>query len=268
MIDKFNLTIYRPPDVTFLELNGTINERMRDKLYKYLCELDKCVVFYRPHKFSEEVNFSIPYTKIDINPKYFECYDHMESYLFSIFKSDENFEISPEFFNVSRIDIAVDIEDFPIDVLLSTLAVKNIRSNSLSFFKGTIYAGSDPKMRIYEKVAEIKHRLKRGYEITPYEKRLLESGKSYTRFEVQIRNVHKTLKDILDDPENFASYYDKMEFFDFTGDSGIVLQILKKYINRKFRKELEEYKDQNIISDIKSRYVKSVSDWFEHKEPF
>jgi len=75
MIDKLNLTIYKQPDVKSLEVSGIITESGRNKLYKYICELDKCVVFYRPHKFSEEINFRIPYTKVDINPKNFECYE-------------------------------------------------------------------------------------------------------------------------------------------------------------------------------------------------
>ena len=270
MIDKLSLTIYRPPDMNFLELNGDITESLRDKLYKYICDLGKCVVFYRPHKFSDEVNFGIPYTKIDINPKKFDCYDHIESYVFSIFRHHDNeCNIRPEDFNVSRIDIAVDIENFPIDILLSTLRVKRIRPESLSFYKGTIYAGSDPKIRIYEKVNEIKARVKKGYEITGYEKRLLESGKSHTRFEIQIRNPKKKLKEISESPESLASYYDRLEFFDFkeNGDSGI-LQILYKYINRKFRDELEKYRNHSIVTEIKDKYVNEVKEWFEHKEPF
>jgi len=270
MIDKLNLTIYRPPDINYLELNGTITESSRDKFYKYLCVLDKCKAFYRPHKFSDEINFSIPYTKIDINPKYFESYDHMETYLFSIFESDDSkCDIRAESFNVSRIDIAADIADFPFDILLSTLRIKRIRTESLSFYKGTIYAGTNPKIRIYEKLREIKDRLKKGYEITAYEQSLVESSKSHTRFEIQIRNARKTLHGVTDDPASFASYYDRLEFFDFkeNGDRG-VLQILYKYINRKFRDELEKYKNHSIVTEIKDTYVNGVKEWFKYQEPF
>jgi len=45
----------------------------------------------------------------------------MESYLSSIFEFDGNERIRAEDFNVSRIDIAVDIEDFPVDIILSIM---------------------------------------------------------------------------------------------------------------------------------------------------
>jgi len=102
----------------------------------------------------------------------------MVAYISSIFPSPVN----PEESNVSRLDIAVDVEGFTIDVLLSIMRIKNIRTDSLSFYKGTIYVGYNPKIRIYEKVKEIKERVKKGFEITEYERGLLESGKSYTRF--------------------------------------------------------------------------------------
>ncbi len=79
----------------------------------------------------------------------------------------------------------------------------------------------------------------------------------------------KTLKAISDDPAIFASYYDRLEFFDFkeSGDCG-VLQIIYKYINRRFRDELEKYKNHSIVAEIKEKYVNEVKEWVEHKEPF
>lgn len=267
MIDKLSLTIYDMPDREYLENNGEITEDPhRSHIYKFNCRLDKATVLYYPHKFSEKTNAKIPFTKIDINPKYFECYNYMRAYINSIFGDTE---ISSEYFKASRIDIAVDIEDFSTDILLSILRIKRIRSESLHFFKGTVYAGTDPKIRIYDKVKEIKARLKKGNDITEYEKNLLESGKGYTRFEIQIRDTKKTLKEIEDDPLYFASYYDRLEVFNFNADdSSGVLQVLYKYINRKFRNELERYKDHNIIEEIKEKYRDSVNEWFSDKEPF
>jgi len=147
--------------------------------------------------------------------------------------------------------------------------MKKIRSDSLSFYRGTIYAGTNPKIRIYEKVKEIKARLEKGQEITPYEKGLIKSGKSHTRFEFEIRDCKKTLKEVSENPESFASYYDRLEFFDFkeNNDSGI-LQILYKYINRKFRNDLEKYKNHALVDEIKAKYINLVKEWFKEKEPF
>ena len=266
MIDKLSLTIYSPPDKTYLDTHGEVSEdTYRSHIYKLICRLDRAVVFYYPHKFSEGRNAKIPFTKIDLNPKYFECYESMEAYISSIFASP----VDPEEFNVSRLDVAVDVEAFSIDVLLSIMRIKNIRMDSLSFYKGTIYVGYNPKIRIYEKVKEIKERVKKGFEITEYERGLLESGKSYTRFEIQIRNVNKTLKEVAENPTGFSTYYDRLEFFRFgdNGDSGI-LQVLFKYINRKFRVELEKFRDRDMTMLIKEQFEAQVGDWFAPKEPF
>ena len=268
MIDKLSLTTFIEPCIEYLRFFGDIRgDEHRANIYKYLCKLDKAFVLYCPHKFSDNTNANIPFTKVDINPKYFQSYKEMEVYLYAIFN---RVDLSPEDFNVSRIDIASDIENFPIDRLLSMLRIKRIRSDSLSFYKGTIYAGSDPKIRIYDKTKEIKSRLKKKYDITEYEKGLLESEYSYTRFEIQIRNVKKTLKEIIDDPASFASYYDRLEIFDFQDNEGSgILQILYKYINRKFRKELEQYKNNGVVNEIKDQYIDSVTRWINpDMDPF
>ncbi|HXX53455.1 MAG TPA: phage/plasmid replication protein, partial [Thermodesulfovibrionales bacterium] len=172
-------------------------------------------------------------------------------------------------FNVSRLDIASDLQGLSIDVLLAKMRVRNIRTDSMSLYKGTIYMGSNPKIRIYDKVKEIKgHHKYDG--VTEYERELLDSGKSCTRFEVQIRNVRKTLQDVVDDPLRFGSYFDRLEFFKLQGnnDSG-VLQVLYKHMNRKFRNELEVYRDRELEALLKERYVEGVMYWFnEVKEPF
>ena len=183
MIDKLSLTVDVLPNIEYLENRGDIIEdKGRRNLYKYLCKMDKASVLYLPHKFSDVINANIAASKIEINPKFFECYSEMLAYIFAIFMVDLN----EESFNPSRIDIAADIEGISTDSILSMLRVERIRAESLSFFKGTIYAGSNPKIRIYNKVEEIKARLRKGVEITDYEKGLVESGKIYTRFEVQI----------------------------------------------------------------------------------
>jgi hypothetical protein len=154
------------------------------------------------------------------------------------------------------------LQDLKIDNLLALLNVKHIRSESLSFYKGTIYAGTDPKVRIYNKTKEIKYRIRKQGVITDYEKAILESGKEWTRFEIQIRGVKKNLQQIADDPQSLASYFDN-------GDEARgVMQHLYKLINRKNRKQLEQYKDVDLVAKIKAIYCEGVSKWFEIREPF
>lgn len=267
MLDKLSLTIFAVPNIEYLASQGKLIEDVnRSRIYKYMYQLDKALVFVEPHRFSEGINSRIAFTKIDINPKNFDCYEHMYSYLISLFDDPS---MRAEDFGITRIDIAVDLEGFPIDSLLGMLRIKRIRSDSLSFFKGTIYAGTDPKIRIYDKIKEIKARLKKGMVIAEYEKMLLESGKSYTRFEIQLRSEKMTLRELSEDPFRFADYFDRLEVFDFGDNEGSgVLHFLYKYVNRKFRKDLEIYKDHRLVEDLKERFRCSVRDWFDHKEPF
>ena len=214
MIDKLSLTTYRPPSNMFLELNGDVYEQEhRKNLYKYSCRLDKAYVLWKPHKFGQEMNDRISYCKIDLNPKHFICYGEMWAYMDRIFRDGKGeVEIEPGFFHVSRVDIAVDLEDFNIKHVLSSLHVKNIRDESLNIYKGTIYAGTDPKIRIYNKTNEIKARLRKGFDITEEEKRILETGKDYTRFEIQIRKTGLNLKTLSETAAGLASYFDRLEF--------------------------------------------------------
>lgn len=270
MIDKLSLTIYRQPNFQYLENNGEIKEdRYRQNMYKYLCQLDHIVVLYEPHKFSDVRNDMIPFTKVDLNPKHFESFDHMLAHLLVIFKYEEDDRIPLVQFNITRLDVAVDLEDFNTKHILSSLHVKNIRDENMNFYKGTIYAGSDPKIRIYNKNNEIKRRQKKGWDITPYENGLLESGKDHTRFEVQKRNTGLKLAYLIEAAEGLASYFDRLEFFDLKVDcSCTVMHVLYKQINRKFRKELEKFKDMQIVPELKKKYIASIREWFISKEPF
>lgn len=271
MIDKLSLTIYSQPNFQYLELNGEIIEdQYRRNMYKYLCKLDQnMTVLYEPHKFSDVRNDMIPFTKIDLNPKHFECFDLMLAHLFAIFKYDESNHVSGEQFNITRLDVAVDLEDFNIKHILSSLHVKNIRDENMSFYKGTIYAGSDPKIRIYNKNKEIKSRLKKGWDITQYEKELLESGKDHTRFEIQKRHLGLKLDQLPNAAEGLVAYFDRLEFFDLKIDCACtVMQYLYKQINRKFRADLEKFKNMQIVPELKEKYIKEVREWFVSKEPF
>lgn len=267
VLDKLSLVTSVMPDTEYLKSHG---ELMEDKyglrLYKYMYRLHRAVLLACPHKFSASINEKIAFTKVEINPQRFECYDEMLAYLFSMFKEGL---VSQESFSVTRIDIAVDLENFPLDCLLGMLRIKRIRSDSLSFFKGTIYAGSDPKIRIYDKTKELKSKEKKGKELTAYEEGILGSGKSYTRFEIQIRGEKKNLQDIKTESLLLRDYFDRLEFFQL-GDNGTsgILHILYKYINRKFRKEIERYKNHNLVEELKERYKAQINDWFSEREPF
>jgi hypothetical protein len=239
---------------------------LRIKLYEYICKLPRATVFCSPHKFSDDMNARIPFAKIDMNPKHFERFDEMFSFLKILFN---DYNLIMKDFNVSRIDIAADVENILVENLLSTVNIKNIRTETFNVFKGTIYAGNDPKVRIYNKVKEIKARLRKDIEMTDYERGLLDSGKEYTRFEVQIRGLKKNLKEIVDDPLSLVSYFDKLEFIKTNGDETHgIMQFIYRLINRKFRKQLDEFKDIDLIEKIKAAYRSNVLDWFSEKEPF
>ncbi len=177
MIDILSLTISVVPNIDYLMHHGEIKEEeTKNHIYKNMCRLDKALIFYYPHKFSSSRNARIPFTKIDINPKRFECYNEMEALMLDIFSDSI---VGPSDFNVSRIDVAADIEELSVDILLSILRIPRVRTESLSFFKGTIYVGSDPKIRIYDKTKELKSKLRKAQaaEFTEYEQVLLSQGR-------------------------------------------------------------------------------------------
>lgn len=268
MIDKLNLTVYKVPDYEYLNIHGDLKvDEYRQHIYKDMYFLEKAVVFCRPHKFSDKTNARTPYTKIDLNPKYFESFNSMWALICLIFNSPG---LTPDMFNVTRIDIAVDIKDITTVNLLSMLNVKRIRSGSFNFYKGTIYAGSNPKIRIYDKVKEIKARLKKGEGITAYENELLVSGDVYTRFEIQARPERNSLKAVLDDTEALVLYFDRLEIFNYPdNEASGIMQIIYGLINRKDRNKLDQYKDLHIVEKIKNQFLVSLNNWLKPaEEPF
>lgn len=152
-IDKLCLTTSEMVKADYLREFWKITEDLqRLRLYKYFCEMDYAQVMWKPHKFSDETNMRIPYSKIDINPKYFDCFQFLYDYVGNIFHD----QLDLEYLNVSRIDLTADVENLPMDVVFSRLHVPGFNRDSLSLYKGTIYIGSNPKIRIYDKVKEIK----------------------------------------------------------------------------------------------------------------
>jgi len=266
MIDKLKLTIYKQPDVQYLESQGTITEAGRDKFYKYMCQLDRCVVFYRPHKFSDETNFSQPYTSIDINPKYFECFAELFQYLTQIFNCPDLYS---DAFNISRIDIAADIQDLSMKSILASLNIKRIRADNFNIYKETIYGGTNPKIRIYDKIKEIKYRLKKKRQVTKYETHLLETKAAWIRFEIAVHSPKMSLQDLITNPASLSAYFDRLEFLWLDGnESHGVLQFVYRLINRKHRTEMEHLRDHDLVETIKGIYISNVLKWFEDREAF
>ncbi len=268
-IDMFNLTTYASVDRRYLEEMASIKEDTAGKsLYRYFCKLDYGEVMWKPHKFGPETNDKIPYTKVDINPKHFDSFQVFQDCLFGLFNEYEDMGI--ERFNVSRIDLKSDIEDLPIDVVLSRLYAMGYRRDSISLIRGsTIYIGTNPKIRIYDKIKEIMSRLKKGWGISKEDEKMLLSGKQITRFEIQIRNYKGTLKDVVDNPPGLVSYFDRLQFYNFEDDGKIAalggLQYLMSKIPRKTRAVFERFKDKDLEGQVRNNYISSVKEWFDGK---
>lgn len=269
-IDMFNLTTYSSVDRSYLEEMAEIREDMYGRsIYKYFCKLPYGEVMWKPHKFSPETNDRIPFTKVDINPKYFNNFKMFYDYLSGLFYESEN--TSKDSFNVSRIDLKADIENLPIDIVLSRLYAMGYRRDNISIIKwSTIYIGSNPKIRIYDKTKEILARFKKGDNLSEWDEEILKSGKQITRFEIQIRGYKGTLKDVADDPVSLVSYFDRLKFYNFEDDGKIAsiggLQLLFSKIPRKNRAVFEKFKDIDLEAQVRTQYITSVKEWFEGKD--
>jgi len=267
-IDKLSLTTQEKVEVNYLRDYWRVTEdTKRIRLYKYFCKMDYAQVMWMPHRFSDEKNRTIPYSKIDINPKYFDCYQFLRDYVAAILHGN------PELgsLNVSRIDITSDIENLPMDVVYSRLHVPGFRRDSLNIYKGTIYIGSNPKIRIYDKTKEIKYRKRKRCEIPEWEKDIIASGKQITRFEIKLSKFNGCLKDVENDPVSLVSHFDRIRFYDFEdkekiGSMAGGLYFLMTKIHRKLRTKLDEFRSQELETMMKENYIESVQEWFQRKE--
>lgn len=265
MIDYLSLTLHLPPDKDYIEYYGKITkDSFRSQMYQYMCELDKARVLYCPHKFNESTNARMPFTNMILNPKYFDCYEEMEDYIFSIIN---DYALNLEDFNISRIDIAADIESINVKAIIAMMHVKGIKA--FRIINDTIYAGKNPKVRIYNKLEEIKYRLKKNMKVTEVEKGFPKSYRELTRFEVAVSRPKINLKQLKENPVRFASYFDRLNFIQLScSDPCGVMQIMYKQVNRKFRKQLEALQDMNLLEKIKETYISDVIQWFTEEEPF
>ena len=265
MIDNLNLTIYESPDVGYLEVYGDIRDDENRRFhYKHFCELDKAQVSWRPHKYGEETNFKFSYCRAVINPKNFDSFNAFYIYLMRIFEL--NLELGD--FNISRIDIASDIRELPFDVAISRLYAMGFRRDGISLYKGsTLYIGKNPLIRVYDKRKEVKARLKKGKDVTDYEKGLVESNDEVTRFEIEIRPSGLSLKDVVDDPAALASHFDRFRFYNFEDEGKIAslggLQFLMSQMRREKKAAFERYKDSDLEILVKESFISSVASWFK-----
>jgi len=267
MIDYLSLTCQLPPDKDYMEYHGKITEdSFRSQMYKFMCQIERARILYYPHKFGDSTNAAMPFTNIILNPKYYICYEEMVDCLFSIFDTSD---LIFEDFNISGIHLASDIDTVNVETVIATLHVKRIRLSTFRIIKGTIYAGANPKSRIYNKLKEIEDRMKGGKRVTEEEKGLLELYKVLTRFEIAIGSPGMNLSELREKATSLVSYFDRLEFIRATCDSPCgVMQYMYRHMNRKFRQEVAELKDKDFVEKIKNTYSSGVDKWFEQNEPF
>ena len=267
-LDKLNLTVFEPPDSSLLDEIGIVREDpSRRNLYKYFVDLGHCQIMWHPHKFGPKINERIGYTKLDFSPKHFPSFSDLENSLRQYFYSGNGLPLSR--FEVSRIDIKADIENLPIPLVLGRMFRKGLRDTSFNYFKGTIYMGYNPRTRIYDKTSEIKARQAKGRELLALEKEILESEKKLTRFEVMIKRPQFTLDRLAQEESTLIEYFDRIDFYDFEDALEITegggLQMLLKNARREFRKNLEEFKSEEISQRIKNDFLAGFREWMRPK---
>ena len=268
-IDKFDFTTFKTIDTALLhEIGEVVEDKTRKDFYKYFCALEYAQVMWKPHRFGEDTNFKCPYLKIAINPKYFENFISMLGYIKNLLGVEE---LDLRSLNVSRLDVKADVDGLPMDVVLSRLHATGFRRESLSFYKSSIYIGSNPKIRAYDKSREIIYRLRKGKEVLDWEREINSSGKQVTRFEIQLRHTKKTLWDIANDPVALVSHFDRLKFYNFEDDGKIAnmggLQLLMSKVSRKHRQALEKFRDHDLDALVRQNFTVAVSKWFGIGEP-
>ena len=219
---------------------------------------------WEPHKFDALTNWTIPYTKVDIHPKYFDRFYLLKEYLLNLFPDNE---IELDGFNISRIEIHSDIESLSLDIVLARLWVMGYSRKSVSFYKGnTIYIGTNPKIRIFNKTSQLFNKYVKKGNLTANELSLM-NGKPITRFSIELRNLKINLMELENNPIELASYFNRFKFYNFEDDECINrmggFQLLMSKIRREHRKSFEKYKDKELERLIKRNFKLSIKHWFK-----
>ncbi|MCF8721773.1 hypothetical protein [Nitrospina gracilis] len=268
-IGQITLTTNLKPNLFTIRNGVRIKpDNLGNKFYKNFAQLELAQVFWEPHKFGFFGNLTIPHTKINFNAQRFKNFYSLREYLFPLIKGFAKPELQE--FHISRIEIHSDIEALPLDTVLARLWVMGYRRESVSFYKGnSIYIGSNPKIRIFNKTQQIKRKALKGKQISELEKEILNSNKSITRFSIEIRNYKGTLYDITKSPKQLTSYFDRFKFYNFEEIEPINrmggFQILMSKIRREHRKSLAQFKDKDLEKLIRKNFLDSLLPWF--KEP-
>jgi|GEM_PF-2089880 len=269
-IGNLNLTTSLKPKTPLLKKIGLAkHDNFKKRIYKNFCKLDFAEVFWEPHKFDLFTNLGIPYTKIDIHPKHFDRFDSLIDYLFDLFPNQIDLQFNQ--FNISRIEVHSDIGNLPLDVVLARLWVMGYRRESVSFYKGnTIYIGSNPKIRVFNKTNQLMRKVANRKELAKWEQDTLKKNESITRFSIEIRNFGMNLQDIADNLKQLVSYFDRFKFYNFEDEGTIPqlggLQILLSKIRREHRKALQEFRDKDLEKLIRENFISSINQWFKKKK--
>ena len=267
-IGNLSLTTTLKPDISLLrDFEKVKTDNIRQRLYKNFCKLEFAEVMWQPHKFDPFTNWGIPYTKIDIHPKYFDPFYLLKEYLFELFPNNQ---IELDQFNISRIEIHSDIENLPLDIVLARLWVMGYRRESVSFYKGnTIYIGTNPKIRIFNKNSQLFKKFANKGNLTNNELKMM-NGKPITRFSIEIANLKMNLMELENNPIQLVSYFDRFKFYNFENDESIYqmggFQLLMSKIRREHRKSFEKYKDKELERLIKKSFKSSINEWFKSNQ--
>lgn len=267
-IGNLNLTTSLKPKIPFLKKTGLAKQdNFKKRIYKNFCKLEFTQVFWEPHKFNPLTNLGIPYTKVDIHPKHFNRFYLLKEYLLNLFPNNE---IELDQFNISRIEIHSDIETLPLDIVLARLWVMGFRRESVSFYKGnTIYIGTNPKIRIFNKTSQLLNKFAKKGNLTENEMNMM-NGKPLTRFSIEIGNLKMNLMELENNSKELASYFDRFRFYNFEDDKNINrmggFQLLMSKIRREHRKSLEKYKDKKLERLIKKNFKSSINQWFKKEK--
>lgn len=259
--DALSLTIYEPPNVDFIEEQADIGEKGREALYRYFANLGDLRIYWHPHKFGPAETANQGYTKIDISPKHFTTLSHLVERVGSLFSRP----VANSRFAVTRLDVKSDIPDITPDMVLSRLFVKGIKRASMSTYKGTIYFGKNPACKVYDKLAEIRARLKKHKTVLPFEEELLETHSILTRFEVSVRYPKIDFQQFIDDPSAHAHLFDRFLFYDFEDKEEVAafggFHQLFSQIPAAKRKKYEMFKSAYLHESIIKNFYSSLGAW-------
>ena len=246
------------PDVDLIKQNYEIIEKNRSMLYKYYCKMERCILFYYPHKFTESVNSKIGYSKVVLNPKFYSGISDIQETMETIFGVNYDFQKT----KVNKIELACDTPDIDMSIILSIMTVRNSNYERFSIYKGTIYNGENPRLKIYDKNKEILFRKGKGLPVTEQEEKMLASGLNYTRFEISIKNFSWSMKELKKDYSELVYIFDRIQFFDITGYT--LLQSAISNFSRPAKEKIKSLENNKLFFDAKENFKNDCEIFFSN----